>query len=183
MTYCTEQQRHTDTHMHTHTHIWNHTTHTDTREPRLMVLAQVKHHRGWWNVKQQGEEASYSVFLIMQRGVTLQHCISRYDTSWLVNPRSYWRNTHTRGGEGKGERKWCISFGMMNTVNREKRRLKNRLWGEPIKGCAQMVNTLWCKAELIKVRGSGSLHFFSLGWNDFVFHLAAANPVWFDWPR
>lgn len=107
MTYCTEQQRHTDTHMHTHAHMWNHTTHThtDTREPRLMVLAQVKHHRGWWNVKQQGEEASYSVFLIMQRGVTLQHCISRYDTSWLVNPRSYWRNTHTRGGEGKGGEK------------------------------------------------------------------------------
>lgn len=69
--------------------------------------------------------------------------------------------THTHGeGRERGERKWCISFGMMNTVNREKRRLKNRLWGEPIKGCAQMVNTLWCKAELIKVRGSGSLHFF-----------------------
>lgn len=116
--------------------------------------------------------SKFSVFLILQRGVTLQHCISRYDTSWLVSPCRV------------SERKWCISFGMMNAENREKQRLKNRLWPEPIKRRAQTVNTPRCKAELIKVRDSSSIHFFfSRGWNTFFYHPATANPLRFDWLR
>ena len=136
-----------DTHTHTNTHTLKHArTHTHTREPRLMVLAQVKHHRGWRNVKQQRGEASYSVFLIMQRRVTLQHCISRYDTSWLVSPcrvrhrphtqththmhtHTHIRLTHTHTHHTHR----CISFGMMK---QKTQRLKNRLWVEPIKQCS-----------------------------------------------
>lgn len=183
MTYCTEQQRHTDTHMHTHAHMWNHTTHrhqgaqadgfgTSKASQGLMKCEATRRRSKLFSFPYHAEGGDTPTLHF-----PIWHFLTGEPTELLE------KHTHTgRGGKG-GERKWCISFGMMNTVNREKRRLKNRLWGEPIKGCAQMVNTLWCKAELIKVRGSGSLHFFSLGWNDFVFHLAAANPVWFDWPR
>lgn len=162
MTYCTEQQRHTDTHMHTHAHMWNHTTHTH-RHQRAQADGFGTSKASQGLMKCEATRRRSKLFSFPYHAEGGWHSNTAFPDMTLPD---WWTHgvigeTHTHGeGRERGERKWCISFGMMNTVNREKRRLKNRLWGEPIKGCAQMVNTLWCKAELIKVRGSGSLHFF-----------------------